>query len=130
MPSKAFKEIMAGLKDARAYVNGDKSRGRVVNGAPATTGARPAVVGDRIIMNVYKLRSELGLSQSEFATGFGVPVKTLQNWEQGRRGPQGPAKTLLKIIEKNPEVVLRTVWPQKVKRPIGGPKRSAGSGAR
>jgi putative transcriptional regulator len=123
MPSKAFKEIMAGLKDAQAYINGDKSRGRVVSGPVATTSARHAVVGDHIIVDVAKLRAELGLSQTEFATGFGVAVKTLQNWEQGRRVPPGPARTLLTVIRKNPELVLRTVWPQKARRPAGSEAR-------
>lgn len=50
-------------------------------------------------------RNRVGLSQSEFAKLLGVSVRTLQDWEQGRREPSGAAKTLLKIAAQNPEAV-------------------------
>lgn len=50
-------------------------------------------------------RAKVGLSQSEFARLLGVSVRTLQDWEQGRREPSGAAKTLLRIAEQNPEAV-------------------------
>lgn len=52
-----------------------------------------------------KARAKVGLSQSEFARLLGVSVRTLQDWEQGRREPSGAAKTLLRIAEQNPEAV-------------------------
>ena len=48
---------------------------------------------------------QLRKSQSEFALMIGVSVSTLQNWEQGRRQPDGPARALLTVAAKNPEVV-------------------------
>ena len=50
------------------------------------------------------IRSQLELSQSAFAGLLGVSVRTLQDWEQGRRHPQGPAVALLRIAEQHPEV--------------------------
>jgi putative transcriptional regulator len=50
------------------------------------------------------IRSKLELSQSAFAGLLGVSMRTLQDWEQGRRNPQGPAIALLRIAEQHPEV--------------------------
>lgn len=50
------------------------------------------------------IRLKLNLSQSAFAGLMGVSVRTLQDWEQGRRDPQGPAVALLRIAEQHPEV--------------------------
>jgi putative transcriptional regulator len=56
-----------------------------------------------------QIRERLGLSQSKFATLLGISTSTLQNWEQGRRKPDGPAKILLNVAAKYPEAVLNTV---------------------
>ena len=50
-------------------------------------------------------RNRVGMSQSEFAKLLGVSVRTLQDWEQGRRQPSGAAKTLPRIASQNPEAV-------------------------
>ena len=50
-------------------------------------------------------RNRVGMSQGEFAKLLGVSVRTLQDWEQGRREPSGAAKTLLRIASQNPEAV-------------------------
>jgi len=55
---------------------------------------------------VAEVRQKTGLSQSKFATLLGVSVRTLQDWEQGRRMPSGAARTLLLIADKNPMVLL------------------------
>lgn len=55
---------------------------------------------------VAETRARVGLSQSEFARLLGVSVRTLQEWEQGRRAPSGPARMLLAIAHKNPRVLL------------------------
>jgi len=52
------------------------------------------------------VRTKTGLSQTEFAKLLGVSVRTLQDWEQGRRQPSGAAKSLLKIAEKHPATLL------------------------
>jgi putative transcriptional regulator len=50
------------------------------------------------------IRQKLRLSQSAFASLMGVSPRTIQDWEQNRRQPQGPAKSLLRIAEQHPEV--------------------------
>ncbi len=55
---------------------------------------------------VATIRQRTGLSQSRFAELLGVSVRTLQDWEQGRRVPSGAARTLLLIAHKNPRALL------------------------
>ena len=55
---------------------------------------------------VARIRLKSGLSQRQFASAIGVSERTLEEWEQGRRVPSGPARTLLKIAERHPEVLL------------------------
>lgn len=59
--------------------------------------------------DVAKIRQNLDLTQDEFADFMGVKVKTLQNWEQKRREPQGPARALLRIAAKAPEAILKAL---------------------
>jgi putative transcriptional regulator len=58
---------------------------------------------------VAETRARIGLSQSEFARLLGVSIRTLQEWEQGRRAPSGPARMLLAIAHKNPRALLEAV---------------------
>lgn len=58
------------------------------------------------VPSVTNIREKTGLSQARFAQLLGVSVRTLQDWEQGRRAPSGAAKTLLMIAEKNPRALL------------------------
>lgn len=55
------------------------------------------------------IRERLGLSQSRFAAIIGVSVRTLQNWEQGRREPEGPARALLRVVDREPQAVLQAL---------------------
>lgn len=55
---------------------------------------------------VAEIREKTGLPQTRFAALLGVSVRTLQDWEQGRRAPSGAARTLLLIAEKNPEALV------------------------
>ncbi len=57
-------------------------------------------------VDVKGLRERLGLTQNQFSGMIGVSIKTLQNWEQGRREPEGPAKALLRVVEKEPQAVM------------------------
>jgi putative transcriptional regulator len=56
-----------------------------------------------------RLRRKVGLSQVAFAKRIGVPVDTVRNWEQGKRAPQGPARALLRIIDRAPEAALHAL---------------------
>jgi putative transcriptional regulator len=58
------------------------------------------------VPDVAQTRAKTGLSQARFAQLLGVSVRTLQDWEQGRRAPSGAARTLLQIAAKNPQVLL------------------------
>jgi putative transcriptional regulator len=61
------------------------------------------------------VRARTKLTQAEFAARIGVPIETVRNWEQGKRSPRGPARALLKVIDKAPDVafaVLSTAKPQ------------------
>jgi putative transcriptional regulator len=72
-----------------------------VNGALHTTNAR-------FIEAAYarNVRGQTGLTQTAFAARIGVPVETVRNWEQGKRSPRGPARALLKVIERAPEAAF------------------------
>ena len=59
--------------------------------------------------DVKRIRAECALSQSQFAAMLGVSIKTLQNWEQGRRSPQGAARILLQVAAQHPAVVREVV---------------------
>jgi putative transcriptional regulator len=96
MSKKAFDAIMAGIEDAVAYAKGDKGRGK------AHVIKIPQV-------NVRAARRRLGMSQDRFAQSFGVSAATVRNWEQGRRRPEGPARVLLAVIDREPEAVKRAL---------------------
>lgn len=59
--------------------------------------------------DIKAIRKHLNMTQQEFADVFGVNVHTLRNWEQGRRRPEGPASVLLRVIQREPEAVLRAL---------------------
>lgn len=59
--------------------------------------------------DIRKARENFNMSQSDMAIFLNVSVRTLQNWEQGRRGPTGPAQTLLRVMQKEPEAVKRAL---------------------
>jgi putative transcriptional regulator len=82
-------EILQGVRDIKAYKAGEKNlrTHRLKEPAP------PQVI-----------RSKLKLSQGAFAGLMGVSLRTVQDWEQGRRKPSGPAEALLRIAEQKPEV--------------------------
>jgi len=61
--------------------------------------------------NVKRLRATYRLSQDGFAALLGISVRTLRNWEQGRRTPEGPARVLLQVAARHPEAVWDVVRP-------------------
>ena len=56
-----------------------------------------------------RVRRRLGLTQVEFARRIDVPHETIRNWEQGKRGPTGAARSLLRILDQAPETALRVL---------------------
>ncbi|MBW1767325.1 MAG: helix-turn-helix domain-containing protein [Deltaproteobacteria bacterium] len=59
--------------------------------------------------DIKGIRQKLKKSQAEFALMIGVSISTLQNWEQGRRRPDGPAQALLKIAAERPDAVIEAL---------------------
>jgi putative transcriptional regulator len=92
MRKELFKELLESVKQARAIERGELKPARVFRLDPRS--------------DLVKVRGKLGLSQSKFAAILGISTDTLQNWEQGRREPTGPAKVLLKIAVKHPRLLL------------------------
>jgi len=87
-------------EDFDKLVNSIQEAGRIKRGE-----AKPARVTRFAPVDVKAIRQRLAKSQAEFARMIGVSVATLQNWEQGRRRPVGPARALLKVAAANPEAV-------------------------
>jgi len=86
---------------------------RVKEAGDITAGRRtPSRIYDITPPDIKSVREELNVSQNEFALMIGVSVRTLQNWEQGRRKPDGPAKALLRIASKNPSAVMDALHPE------------------
>jgi putative transcriptional regulator len=92
--SKSGQSILKGARQALAYAKG-RRKGFVAH------------VPDHV--DVASIRKRLGLSQGEFAARFGFKLDALQNWEQGRRRPEGAARALLRVIEREPEAVRRAL---------------------
>ncbi len=67
---------------------------------------KPSRIAKFLAPDIKAIRRDLAVSQGQFARMIGVNVTTLQNWEQGRRHPRGPARALLKIASRNPRAVL------------------------
>ena len=68
-----------------------------------------AGIQDGSTTDVRLMRKRLGLSQTAFATRFGLSVHAVRQWEQGRRHPDGPARVLLQVISREPEAVRRAL---------------------
>lgn len=95
MKEEDFEALMQGMDEARRFFAGEDVPGLRVHFPPG---------GD-----VAATRNKTGLSQTAFARQIGVSVATLRNWEQGRRCPDGPARVLLALLAKDPEIVARTL---------------------
>jgi putative transcriptional regulator len=61
------------------------------------------------VVDVRALRRRLGMSQEQFAKSFDLAIGTVRDWEQGRSVPDGPARVLLRLIERDPARVLQTL---------------------
>ena len=94
MKKQIFEELLGSVREAGAILRGRKRPSRRI--VVSSSGIR-------------RIRERTNLSQSEFAHLMGVSVKTLQNWEQNRRRPTGPAAALLSIIEHDPELAVKAI---------------------
>jgi putative transcriptional regulator len=95
MKKKDFDLLLKSIDQARAYAQGHPTRGTRVHMIKR--------------VDVAAIRGRTNLSQEAFARRIGVSVGTLRNWEQGRRKPDGPAKVLLALLERDPGIVERTL---------------------
>ena len=68
-----------------------------------------AVVHQFSPIDVKNVRSKMGMTQTEFASAFGISVSTLRHWERGDRVPHGPALVLLNVVDKEPQAVLKAL---------------------
>ena len=94
MKENDFSKLVESIKEAGSIKRGSKKNGRTFHFKTP---------------NIKAIRSKLKVSQSDFALMLGVSSRTIQNWEQGRREPEGPAKALLIVAQKNPEAVLHAL---------------------
>ena len=94
MKNELFKELLESVQEMDEIVQGKKAAAKV------TEFPEP---------EAKSIREKTGLSQNQFAMLIGVSKRTLENWEQGRRHPTGPAKALLRILDIDPEHAVRAL---------------------
>lgn len=94
MNNRDFNKLVASIKEAGLI----KKRRK-----------KPSRIFEWNDVDIKAIRKRFSISQSTFATMIGVSTRTLQNWEQGRRHPMGPAKALLRVVAKYPKVVMETL---------------------
>lgn len=94
MKKENFSKLVASIEEAGEIKAGRKRPSRKYEVKPP---------------DIKMVREKLQVTQREFATMIGVSTRTLQNWEQGRRKPEGPANALLKVAAKNPKAVLEAL---------------------
>ncbi len=94
MKPKMFEELLQSVREGGAILRGERRASRQFE------------IGSS---GVRAIRERTSLSQSEFALLIGVSVKTIQNWEQARRQPTGPAAALLRIIAHEPRLAVQAI---------------------
>lgn len=95
MSDEMFNELVESMKQAVAIERGEMKPSRVFTYTP---------------LDVKAIREKTNKTQADFAAMIGVKVGTLRNWEQGRRYPDGPAQTLLRIVSADPDYVQRVLY--------------------
>jgi putative transcriptional regulator len=115
-----MERVRTTLRDDGSLVGHEKGRAKTIRGridvrrVDATSAkeiVRQAAADDAALRRdsaayTRRIRRRLGLTQSAFAARIGVPINTVRNWEQGKRAPAGPAKALLRVLDKAPEAAL------------------------
>lgn len=99
--ASAYKSIKKGLDEALAHAKDKPSQ---------------AIVHEFTPVDVKNIRASIGMSQSEFASAFGISVSTLRHWERGDRTPHGPARVLLNVVAKEPDAVLKALGTKTTRR--------------
>jgi len=99
MKQELFEELIESVREGGAILRGQK---------------KPTRSFEIDAPDVRRIRKSYDLSQHEFAALLGISVGTLRNWEQGRRLPEGPARVLLRVAERQPEALWEAV------QPVGG----------
>lgn len=94
MNEELFAELLESVREGGAILRGERA---------------PARRFDIKAPDVKQIRQRYALSQGEFAALLGVSIKTLQNWEQGRRAPHGAARVLLQVAARHPEAIWDVV---------------------
>jgi putative transcriptional regulator len=94
MEKELFNQLLESVKEASEINKGLKKPSRTFTYSP---------------LDVKAIRNKLHYSQTKFAMLIGVSPRTLQNWEQGRRQPVGPAQVLLRVASKNPKAVQKAL---------------------
>lgn len=94
MNDNLFDELLSSVREGGRILRGESSAARV------------SQVAD---IDVRAVREEYDMPRTKFAAMLGISERTLEGWEQGRRKPQGPARTLLQVAARHPEAVLDTV---------------------
>ncbi|MEW6756440.1 MAG: NadS family protein [Candidatus Latescibacterota bacterium] len=94
MKEKDFDRLLTSIRQAGAIRRGEAPPSRVFDIEPA---------------DIRAIRQKLGASQSQFALMIGVSISALQNWEQGRSRPEGPAHALLQVAAQDPRAVARAL---------------------
>ena len=120
MNQERFEELSEAIRQAKAVRRGEAAPSRVWN---VTQGKDGKLNRRQLDPTAYQqerraewentvadTRSKLQLSQGKFAELLGISVKTLHNWEQGRRKPTGAARVLLRVASRHPEVVLEEAF--------------------
>ena len=97
MRKDLFEQLVASVGEMKAIRAGRRKPSRVTRAADLINADSP---------DVAALRAQFKLSQAKFAALLGISVDTLQNWEQRRRSPEGPAKVLLRVAAAHPDVLL------------------------
>lgn len=95
------------LKMANAYSSIKQALEEAIEFSDGKPGK--AVIHEFTPLDVKAVRAKVGMSQSEFASAFGISVSTLRHWERGDRSPHGPALVLLNVVAKDPQAVFNAL---------------------
>jgi putative transcriptional regulator len=95
MNDKLFQELLESIKQGGEIIRGKRKASREFNFENP---------------DVRAIRAKYGLSQNKFAQLLGISPATLRNWEQGRRKPEGPARVLLLVASKHPDIILDSIY--------------------